>query len=251
MTKNEYIEIVLSRISSKKDINSIRQEVADHIDDRIEYYTDAGYDYEYAKKAALSKMGEPDRLGLQLNSLHNYVPLMITVIITQILYAIIILIPLIAVIIAINDFFVEFNYSKLILIQSAAEVLLFTVNYYLSSKLLSKASFYVLGILTFLDSVISTISDFLVLMYTNALKVIDCSDFTDIPHKVASFLSDSYHYIFLIMVVVSICYGAYLKNRMSGKSKQLLAKRYYNFNYAFIFLTIICIILTIYVLINI
>lgn len=88
MTKDEYIEIVLSHISSKKENNAIRQELLDHIDDRIEYYTDAGYDLDYAEKMALTKMGNPEELGDEMNKVHkpvNKKPIRIILIIIAVL----------------------------------------------------------------------------------------------------------------------------------------------------------------------
>lgn len=247
----KYIANVLCSVKDKSAKQQIKRELEAHIDDRIEYYTDAGYDIEYAEKMALSKMGEADRLGLQMNSLHNYAPLTVSVIITQILYAVCILLPLIAAVISVNSTFAQFNYSKLMLIQSSAKVLLFTVNFYLSSKLLSKYALFSLGILTILSSFINTVSNLLLEMCIHALIIIDYSEYSDVPHKLASVMYDAYTYIALIMLVVSICYGAYLKNRMNGKSSRILSRRYYSFNYVFTVVTAVSILLTVYVLIYI
>lgn len=195
--RDKYISEIIGSIKDRSATQQIRLELETHIDDRIEYYTDAGYDYDYAEKMALSKMGESDRLGLQLNSLHNYVPLTVSVVVMQILYAVCILTPLAAAIAAINSSFIEFNYTKLMFIQSAAVVLLFTVNYYLSSKLLSKSSFYSLSILTFLDSVIATVSNFLLVMCINALTITDLSAYTDIPHKIA--------FVLIVHTLIFLC----------------------------------------------
>ncbi|MDE6412576.1 MAG: permease prefix domain 1-containing protein, partial [Eubacterium sp.] len=71
MTRQEYIEIVLSQIKNKTAKREVERELQSHIDDRIEYYTDAGYSAEYSENKALSLMGNPDEVGEKLDKLHN------------------------------------------------------------------------------------------------------------------------------------------------------------------------------------
>lgn len=71
MTKDEYIDAVISRISSKREMHKIRQELNDHIEDRIEYYTDAGFTEEDANAKAMQRMGNPDDVGKRLDKLHS------------------------------------------------------------------------------------------------------------------------------------------------------------------------------------
>lgn len=68
----DYLSVVLSKIKSSRQRNLIEQELQGHIDDRIAYYIDAGYDKEFAVAKANEHMGETAELvGDQLNSLHK------------------------------------------------------------------------------------------------------------------------------------------------------------------------------------
>ncbi|MCH5320943.1 MAG: hypothetical protein J1E36_04225 [Eubacterium sp.] len=71
MKKEEYINEVLSCIKSKNKKALIKSELSNHIDDRIEYYTEIGYDEETALKKAIDKMGNANDTGTKLNNLHN------------------------------------------------------------------------------------------------------------------------------------------------------------------------------------
>lgn len=71
MDRYEYIEAVISHISNKSKSDTIRQELNNHIDDRIEYYTDAGYSQDDACAKAIQRMGNPDEIGKRLDKLHS------------------------------------------------------------------------------------------------------------------------------------------------------------------------------------
>lgn len=72
MKKEEYIESVLKHIQNKTFINTIRQELEGHIDDRIFYYKEIGYDENTTCQRAIEHMGNPDRIGEKMNILHDY-----------------------------------------------------------------------------------------------------------------------------------------------------------------------------------
>ncbi len=70
MRKEDYIREVVSRIKNKKAKAEVEKELSNHIDDRISYYTDAGYDEQSANEKALAHMGEPRHVGAQMAKLH-------------------------------------------------------------------------------------------------------------------------------------------------------------------------------------
>ena len=71
MRKDEYINEVISKIENKKARREVEKELSAHIDDRISYYTDAGYDEETANEKSIAHMGEPKKVGIQMAKLHK------------------------------------------------------------------------------------------------------------------------------------------------------------------------------------
>ncbi len=72
MNTEEYIENILKHIQNKAFINTVRQELEGHIDDRIFYYKEIGYDENTACQKAIEHMGSADKIGEEMNMLHNY-----------------------------------------------------------------------------------------------------------------------------------------------------------------------------------
>jgi tetratricopeptide (TPR) repeat protein len=71
MRKDEYIREVVSRIDNKRAKQEVEKELSAHIDDRISYYSDAGYNEEISNSKALEHMGEPRKVGIQMAKLHK------------------------------------------------------------------------------------------------------------------------------------------------------------------------------------
>lgn len=71
MTREEYISAVMDQISSKKKRTFIKREIEDHIDDRIEYYTDCGYDADTALQKAVEHMGDPKEAGEEFDRVYH------------------------------------------------------------------------------------------------------------------------------------------------------------------------------------
>ncbi|MDE6471370.1 MAG: hypothetical protein K2L19_10175 [Eubacterium sp.] len=72
MKKEEYIENVLKHIQNKAFLNTIRQEIENHINEREQYYLDIGYDAQTSQQKAVEHMGSADELGFQMDILHDY-----------------------------------------------------------------------------------------------------------------------------------------------------------------------------------
>lgn len=86
MKKEEYIEKVLAHIQNKAFVNTIRQEIEGHIDDRELYYKDCGYDTETAQQKAIEHMGSAEEVGKEMNRLHKNTSALVTGIISIIIY---------------------------------------------------------------------------------------------------------------------------------------------------------------------
>ena len=71
MRKEEYINEVISKIENKKARREVEKELSAHIDDRISYYTDAGWDEETANEKTMEHMGEPKKVSEEMGKLHN------------------------------------------------------------------------------------------------------------------------------------------------------------------------------------
>lgn len=71
MDKKEYIDKVMSFVKNKAYKYDIEQEILSHIEDRQQYYTDAGFTREKAEKKALEIMGDPEQIGERMNKLHK------------------------------------------------------------------------------------------------------------------------------------------------------------------------------------
>ena len=70
MKKDEYIQEVISRIENKRAKQEVERELSAHIDDRISYYTDAGWDEETANEKAMEHMGDAQCVGTQMSKIH-------------------------------------------------------------------------------------------------------------------------------------------------------------------------------------
>lgn len=71
MRKEEYIDLVISKIENKKARREIEKELSVHIDDRISYYVDAGYDEQTAIEKAVEHMGKPEIVADKMALLHR------------------------------------------------------------------------------------------------------------------------------------------------------------------------------------
>lgn len=71
MNKKEYVDKVLSFVKNKAYKYDIEQEILSHIDDRKQYYADAGFNPEKAEQKALENMGDPVEIGEKMNKLHK------------------------------------------------------------------------------------------------------------------------------------------------------------------------------------
>ncbi|MGH4123480.1 MAG: FtsW/RodA/SpoVE family cell cycle protein [Clostridium sp.] len=82
---NEYIDYVCSFVKYKEAHKEIKAELSSHIEDIVDEYTESGMSQEEAGIKAVSRMGDSDILGKQLNIAHSGTPDWITLILTIVL----------------------------------------------------------------------------------------------------------------------------------------------------------------------
>ncbi|MGV8981946.1 FtsW/RodA/SpoVE family cell cycle protein [Clostridium sp.] len=82
---NEYIDHVCSYVKYKEAHKEIKEELSSHIEDIVEEYTESGMSQEEAGSKAVSRMGDGECVGKQLNKAHKGTPDWITLILTIVL----------------------------------------------------------------------------------------------------------------------------------------------------------------------
>lgn len=86
MKKEEYIESVLKHIHNRAFVNTIANELDEHIDDRQMFYKDCGYDNDTAMQKAIEHMGSADNVGEQMNMIYSNTKALIIGIISLLVY---------------------------------------------------------------------------------------------------------------------------------------------------------------------
>lgn len=71
MNIDEYIEKASQSISGKRQRLEFQREIRSHLEDRIEFYTAAGWDRETAIQKTLDRMGDPETVGDSMGRVHN------------------------------------------------------------------------------------------------------------------------------------------------------------------------------------
>lgn len=71
MNIEEYIEKASQSISGKRQRLDFQREMRSHLEDRIEFYTDAGWDRETAIQKTLDRMGDPETVGNKMGRVHS------------------------------------------------------------------------------------------------------------------------------------------------------------------------------------
>lgn len=69
--KDKFLKEVLSYVKFPFDRDNIRAEFKSHIEDKIEYYIEEGYDDKTAEELSINDMGDAKEIGRELNKQHN------------------------------------------------------------------------------------------------------------------------------------------------------------------------------------
>ena len=79
-TKEEYINAAVSQIENDSDKQEAALELAAHIDDRIEYYKEIGFDEAQAAQKAVEQMGDPDAVAAAFSEFYPQVDVAVIVV---------------------------------------------------------------------------------------------------------------------------------------------------------------------------
>lgn len=71
MNIDEYVELSAKKIRNRKQREQFKKEMRNHILDRVEYYTDSGYDEETAIEKAIDHMGSAETVGTEMGKVHS------------------------------------------------------------------------------------------------------------------------------------------------------------------------------------
>jgi hypothetical protein len=66
-----YLKDILSYVKFPFDRADIKSELENHISDKIDYYTEQGYNMEEAEQLSITDMGDAKEIGIELNKQHN------------------------------------------------------------------------------------------------------------------------------------------------------------------------------------
>lgn len=69
--KDLYLDKIISYIKFPFDREDIREEINNHILDKLDYYEGKGYEKDQAEEMAINAMGDAEEIGKQLNKEHN------------------------------------------------------------------------------------------------------------------------------------------------------------------------------------
>lgn len=237
MKKEEYIECVLKHIQNKAFLNTIRQEIEDHISEREQYYLDIGYDEQTSQEKAVERMGDADELGLQMDILHDYKKHKIICITGLILFAVNLMsVSLIS----------ELLYSDFI-VHSSIIIALFTS--YLVYRFAFASRCTAVLFLQGLASIAATI------YFTKNLGIwifdLGPSDQMQNSDFLYMFISFAAEIIFLINSVLCLTCSGEIKALIAGKPNTKILNRYKSYEYFLLIAAIIITILTFAFLVNI
>lgn len=70
-SRDEFLAAVLKEVKYSWDHYLIKQELNDHIDEKIEDFMNDGMDEEHAENEAVLLMGDPVEIGIELNEVHK------------------------------------------------------------------------------------------------------------------------------------------------------------------------------------
>lgn len=92
MNIDEYVELSAKKIRNRKQREQFKKEMRNHILDRVEYYTDSGYDEETAIEKAIDHMGSAETVGEEMGRVHRSILDIIIDILAALLFPFVILV---------------------------------------------------------------------------------------------------------------------------------------------------------------
>ncbi|MBR2100843.1 MAG: hypothetical protein IJ927_05975 [Eubacterium sp.] len=236
MTREEYIESIISQIDDKYARIEVKNELEAHLDDRIAFYTDAGYDIETSSNKALERMGDSKTVGLQMSNLYsngksNSIIWVLTIVyfILTVLYIVSFMLP--------EELFDFINIPAILF---SSRIFVFSIAYLLSSK---HKTHIPLGLLSAVNIIILLIyfSIFNIVIFGFDLFAI--SPILELIEGLTHFaffrISEFYQEIIGVCKIVllyitsatGMIYYANIKAQLNGKSRNNVIKKLKFFDY--------------------
>jgi len=223
MNKGDYINDVLKHISSKAFIGTIRQELEGHIDDRIRYYEEIGYDTDSSTEKAIAHMGNADKLGEEMNLLHNYKKHKIISITGLVLFALNMLM-LYCAIAVLKNFLLEISFISAYIYTCISFLLsYFIYKYALEAR--ERTILFIQGLLALFCSV------FFLRAFSLAIADLSCV----IYYSAAVFI------LFIHSIMCFTC-SREIKALINGRGNHIIVKRYEKYAYFLIAVTVTAIV---------
>ncbi len=223
MNKDDYIDDVLKHISNKAFVSTIRQELEGHLDDRIFYYEEIGYNTDTSTEKAIAHMGNADKLGEEMNLLHNYKKHRIISITGLILFALNMLM-LYCTIAVLDKFLLEISYISAYIYTCISFLLSYFIYKY-AFEARERTILFIQGLLTLLCSV------FFFRSFSLAIADLTCI----IYYSAAIFI------LFIHSIMCLTC-SREIKVLINGRGNYVILKRYKKYEYFLITVTTIAIV---------
>lgn len=236
MKKEEYIESVLKHIQNKAFLNTIRQEIEDHIAEREQYYLDIGYDEQTSQQKAVAQMGNADELGIQMDILHDYKKHKIICITGLILFVI----NLITVSLISKLLYFDF------IVHSGIIIALFTAYFVYRFAFVSRCK-----AVLFLQGSASIAATIYFTKTIGAVWIFDSVSFDEMQNSDFLYMLISFatEIIFLINSVICLTCSGEIKALIKGRPNTKILNRYKSYEHFLLIAAIIITILTIALLV--
>ncbi|MDE5985265.1 MAG: hypothetical protein K2H13_08435 [Eubacterium sp.] len=236
MKKEEYIENVLKHIHNKAFLNTIRNEIENHIDERKQYYLDIGYDAQTSQQKAVEHMGSADELGFQMDILHDYKK-------NKIICAtglIIFVINLITVSLISKILYLDF------IMQSGIIIALFTSYFVYRFALVSRCR-----VILFLQGLVSISAAIYFTTGIDIIWIFGAVSFKEILNSNMPFtlITLAAGFIFLVNSIICLTCSGEIKALIQGSPNTKILDRYKRYEYFLLICAVIIAILSITLLI--
>lgn len=153
---DEYINSICSHVKYKKAHNEIREELLDHLEEKIEDLMESGMTEEEAVKKSILQMGDAEIIGKQLNESHKAVPEISIILLTVVLS----LIGLISLyLIVINGVFLSISSVYKTILYNVLGYSIMAALYFFNYKILerySKTIFTMITLILFVNCIIGS-----------------------------------------------------------------------------------------------
>lgn len=248
MNIEEYMETVMCRIENKAFKNTVKTELLSHICDRTDYYTDCGLDSETAERKALEHMGNPQKIGEEMNRLYDYKKHKIISVICLVLFAVSFILFA-----ASHAFYNPFSHTIYYYISISLQIITFIFQV-MSSSIVYNFSFKSRSsMLIIIQSLFCFISAVLFFKYyysiSNAFSTLpDCTFTVDCYEPAINICAKVIAVYFFIFFVLGLTCASEIKGIINGTTDENIIERYSKFGkFTAVFSIITAIILTVVV----